>query len=186
MSVSEEIIIRNVDLNDAKELLRIYAYYVKTTAISFEYDVPTIEEFTERIKKISLKYPYIVAEMKNATIFGDEVIGYAYANTFIDRAAYDHCVELTIYLNHKFQGQGIGKKLYQYLQNELKAMKILNLYACVAYPLVEDEFLTMNSVNFHKHLGFEICGHFKKCGYKFDRWYDMVYMEKIINSELRM
>lgn len=57
-------------------------------------------------------------------------------------------------------------------------MGILNLYACIGYPQVEDEYLTKNSAEFHAHLGFELVGTFHNCGYKFDRWYDMVWMEK--------
>ena len=61
-------------------------------------------------------------------------------------------------------------------------MGILNLYACIGYPQVEDEYLTKNSAEFHAHLGFELVGTFHNCGYKFDRWYDMVWMEKIIGE----
>ena len=59
---------------------------------------------------------------------------------------------------------------------------ILNLNACIGYPEIEDEYLTKNSVEFHNHLGYRLVGKFNKCGYKFDRWYDMVWMEKIIGE----
>lgn len=61
-------------------------------------------------------------------------------------------------------------------------MGILNLYACIGFPQVEDEYLTKNSAQFHAHLGFALCGTFRNCGYKFGRWYDMVWMEKIIGE----
>ena len=61
-------------------------------------------------------------------------------------------------------------------------MGILNLYACIGYPQVEDDYLMKNSAEFHAHLGFELVGTFHNCGYKFDRWYDMVWMEKIIGE----
>ena len=173
MSVSN-ILIRNVSISDAEALLKIYAYYVKHTAISFEYDVPTLEEFSNRILNITAKYPYLVAECDG------DIVGYACAHKFIDRAAYDHSVETTIYIAENLKNHGIGGKLYQKLEEELKVIGIINLYACVAYPEVEDEYLTMNSVNFHQHFGYEICGRFQKCGYKFNRWYDMVWMEKLI------
>ena len=80
----------NVTAADAKELLAIYSVYVKDTAISFEYTVPTVEEFTERIKTISARYPYIKA------VENGGILGYAYAGTFKDRAAYDWSVETTI------------------------------------------------------------------------------------------
>lgn len=71
--------------------------------------------------------------------------------------------------------------LYQKLENELKDNGITNLYAYIGTPVKdEDEYLTFNSVKFYKHLGFEQVGEFHKCGYKFDRWYNMVWMEKLI------
>ena len=85
--------IRTVRLDDAEELLRIYSYYVENTAITFEYDVPTVDEFRKRIETITEKYPYFVYEENG------KIIGYAYANTFKDRAAYDWAVEMTIYMD---------------------------------------------------------------------------------------
>ena len=61
-------------------------------------------------------------------------------------------------------------------------MGILNLYACIGYPKVEDEYLNKNSAQFHEHLGFHLCGTFENCGYKLNRWYDMIWMEKIIGE----
>ena len=54
--------------------------------------------------------------------------------------------------------------------------------ACIAYPAQEDEYLTRNSVEFHAHLGYRMVGQFHQCGYKFHRWYDMVWMEKLIGE----
>ena len=77
---------------------------------------------------------------------------------------------------------GMGRALYEALADRLQAMGILNLYACIGYPQVEDEYLTRNSARFHEHLGFALVGTFHNCGYKFGRWYDMVWMEKIIGE----
>ena len=107
-----------------------------------------------------------------------KIIGYAYANTFKDRAAYDWAVEMTIYMDKDSRHKGSGKKLYETLEKELKKQNITNLYACIGYPEVEDEYLTKNSVGYHEHLGYRFVGEFKKCGYKFNRWYNMVWMEK--------
>lgn len=168
--------IRTVRLDDAEELLRIYSYYVENTAITFEYDVPTVGEFRKRIETITEKYPYFVYEENG------KIIGYAYANTFKDRAAYDWAVEMTIYMDKDSRHKGSGKKLYETLEKELKKQNITNLYACIGYPEVEDEYLTKNSVGYHEHLGYRFVGEFKKCGYKFNRWYNMVWMEKIIGE----
>ena len=89
--LSNGITTRYVVPEDAKRLLEIYAPYVENTAITFEYDVPTLEEFIERIRHTLEKYPYIVA-LNNGTI-----VGYAYAGMFHEREAYSRCVETSIY-----------------------------------------------------------------------------------------
>ena len=168
--------IRNVRIEDAAELLTIYKPYVEKTAITFEIEVPTLEEFQNRITNTLKKYPYFVAVCNNM------IVGYAYCSPFKDRAAYDHSVEVSIYLNADYQGLGLGRKLYEKLEEALNKQGILNLYACIASPIVEDETLTCNSIEFHQHMGYTLIGKFHQCGYKFDRWYDMVWMEKMIGQ----
>lgn len=175
----ENIVIRSASVNDAEALLKIYAYYVENTAITFEYEVPTVEEFQQRIANTLKKYPYLVAE-KEGTI-----LGYAYAGVFKDRAAYDWSAEVTIYLSHNATKCGIGRKLYEALETEMKKRGFLNLYACIGYPVEEDEYLTKNSAQFHAHLGYQTVGEFHKCGYKFGRWYNMIWMEKLIGGNER-
>ena len=172
----ENMIIRTATANDAEAILNIYAYYVENTAITFEYDVPTIEEFIQRIENTLKKYPYLVAEKDG------EILGYAYAGVFKDRAAYDWSAETTIYLKQDAVKCGIGRMLYEALEKEMKKRGFLNLYACIGYPIDDDEYLTKNSAEFHAHLGFETVGEFHKCGYKFGRWYNMIWMEKIIGE----
>lgn len=168
---------RCVTPEDADRLLEIYSYYVKNTAISFEYEVPSIEEFRERIVNITKKYPYICA------IVDGTIIGYAYAGVFHARKAYEHSVELSIYVELEKRRGGCGRILYNVLEEMLKKQGIKNLYACIAVPPKKaDEYLNFDSVKFHKKMGFKLAGHFHACGKKFDRWYDMVYMEKIISA----
>ena len=174
----ENMIIRTATANDAEELLNIYAYYVENTAITFEYDVPTLEEFTQRIENTLKKYPYLVAEKDG------EILGYAYAGVFKDRAAYGWSAETTIYLKQDAVKCGLGRMLYETLEKEMKKRGFLNLYACIGYPIDDDEYLTKNSAEFHAHLGFETVGEFHKCGYKFGRWYNMIWMEKIIGEHI--
>lgn len=170
------ITVRDAEPADAQRILTIYDYYVKNTAITFEYDTPTIDEFRERMRRTMRRYPYLVAERDGA------VLGYAYAGAFVGRAAYDWSCELSIYLDHTAQKQGLGRALYAALEARLRAMGILNLYACIGYPRADDEYLTTNSADFHAHLGFVKVGEFHQCGYKFGRWYDMIWMEKIIGA----
>ena len=110
------------------------------------------------------------------------IAGYAYAGAFVGRAAYDWSCETSIYLDKNARRCGIGKTLYAALEKELKKMGILNMYACIGYPDNEDEYLTKNSAEFHSHIGFVQVGEFHKCGYKFGRWYNMIWMEKIIGE----
>ncbi|MBQ7595612.1 MAG: GNAT family N-acetyltransferase [Clostridia bacterium] len=168
--------IRKATPDDSGRLLEIYSYYVKNTAISFEYDVPSAEEFRNRIENTLKKYPYLVAEENGV------IQGYAYAKDFVGRAAYSRSCELTIYLDKDAKKRGCGRRLYEALEKELKDMGILNLYACIGDPVTEDEYLTKNSEQFHEHLGFKKVGVFHKCGYKFNRWYNMIWMEKIIGE----
>jgi len=168
--------IRAAAPGDAAALAEIYAYYVEKTAITFEYDAPSPGEFEQRIRDISSRYPYIVAETYGG------IAGYAYAAVFKDRAAYDRCVEVTVYLAPEAKGRGIGKALYAELERLLAEMGILNLYACIAVTDTEDEYLTNASRDFHAHLGYREIGTFRRCGRKFSRWYDMVWMEKFIGE----
>lgn len=159
---------------NAKELLKIYEPYVTDTAVTFEYDVPTVSEFSERIANTLAKYPYLAA------VCGGELVGYAYANAFKERAAYERCCEVSIYVRSNFHKNGVGRALYGVLEKLLKKQGVLNMNACIAYTDTEDEFLTHTSVKFHSAMGFSRVGKFKKCGYKFGRWYDMVWFEKHI------
>lgn len=171
-----EIVIREAGTEDAAGLLNIYAPYVLETAITFEYQVPSEAEFKERIRRILDRYPYIVAEADG------KIIGYAYAGAFGERAAYDRAAEVTVYVEKSRRKSGAGKALYTALEKILTYQNVLNVNACIAYPEQEDEYLTKNSAQFHEHMGYSLAGRFHKCGYKFGRWYDMIWMEKFLGE----
>lgn len=171
-----EVYIRTAAFDDAPALLEIYAPYVRNTAVTFEYEVPSIEEFAGRIAHTLERFPYLTAQKDG------QIIGYAYASPFHSRAAYAWSVEVSIYVALGFCGQGIGRELYRILEDILKKQNVLNLYACIACTETEDEYLTNASLRFHEHMGYRINGTFPKCGRKFGRWYDMVWMEKIIGE----
>ena len=213
---------------DAEALLAIYAPYVEETAITFEYEVPGVEEFRTRIAHTLATYPYIVAveeQPANAdTAHADgtsstcidcsdanadaghadgvpassmptagadaaggtcrtseHIIGYAYVGRLHERAAYDWSVETSIYVDRSARKHGLGRQLYERLEAILRAMNIISVNACIAYPGTNnDPYLNTNSPDFHAHLGYQLVGHFHACAYKFDRWYDMIWMEKWI------
>ncbi|MDD7740729.1 MAG: GNAT family N-acetyltransferase, partial [Lachnospiraceae bacterium] len=104
--MEEKMQIRFVTEEDAEELLAIYAPYVEQTAITFEYEIPSEEEFAERIGKVQERYPYLAAELNG------EILGYAYVSPFKNRAAYDWAVETSIYVRMDRKRQGVGKLLY--------------------------------------------------------------------------
>lgn len=162
--------------NDAQELLNIYAYYVKQTAITFEYTVPSLEQFQERIRHTLTAYPYLVAKRKN------EILGFAYTGPFNKRAAYQWNVETSIYLKQGDLKKGGGALLYRALEQLSRAQNIVNLNACLSYHDLEDVRLPKSSYYFHQRRGFKQVAHFHQCGYKFDRWYDMIWMEKRIQT----
>ena len=163
--------IRPATPDDAPAIRAIYAYYVEHTAVTFDYETPTEEDFRARIAKTLEKYPYLVL------LEDGRIRGYAYARAFVGRAAYGHCAETTIYLDHDARGRGLGGILYDALEAELKDRGIRNLYACIGDPITEDETLTHASERFHRHCGWEKVGTFHRCGYKFGRW-----MEKMIGE----
>lgn len=164
---------------DAGRLLEIYGPYVERTAITFEYEIPSEEEFAMRMKKTLEKYPYLVAEREG------EVLGYAYAGAFHERAAYGWAAETSIYTAWNQRRRGVGRRLHDALETSLKEQGILNMNACVACPWQEeDQYLTRNSLEFHRHLGYRLVGEFHQCGYKFGRWYNMAWLEKHIGDHV--
>ena len=164
-------------VNDIESLLSVYAPYVENTAVSFEYEVPSIDEFRSRFEKITKKYPYFLAEDSNG-----KVLGYTYYSEFKNREAYRYSVETTIYLAKEACGRGIGRNLYEVLEKAAKAQNITNMNACIATCKTEDEYLTNRSYYFHEKMGYKLVGTFHNSGYKFDKWYDMVWMEKSVGE----
>ena len=162
--------IRLANPSDAATLLAIYAPYVENTAITFEYEVPTIEDFTNRIEKTLEKYPYLVAEEDGV------VLGYAYASTYYARAAYDWVVELSVYVSQNARGKGVGSKLYDELEDLLGQMGYMHFLACISLP-------NEASLALHRERGYQQVAHFPKIGYKFERWHDIVWLQKSLEKQ---
>ena len=162
--------IRLAKKSDAAALLAIYAPYVENTAITFEYEVPTIEDFANRIEKTLGKHPYLVAEEDGV------VLGYAYASTYYARAAYDWAVELSVYVSQDARGKGVGSKLYDELEGLLDQMGYMHFLACISLP-------NEDSLAFHAKRGYQQVAHFPKIGYKFERWHDIVWLQKSLEKQ---
>ena len=162
--------IRTVQLSDAEAILKVYAPFITDTCISFEYVVPSMEEFSQRIASISAEYPYIVLEEDG------EIVGYAYSHRYLERVAYSWDVEVTIYLAPKVQGKGLGVILYDALEKLMTLQNIKNLYSCITGD-------NIHSIEMHRSMGYELIGTFPKAGFKLDRWLDVVWMAKAIGEK---
>ena len=172
-----EFQIRAAKAEDAQEVLDIYAYYVEHTAITYEYEVPVLEDFRKRICHTLEKYPYLVAETPDG-----QIIGYAYAGPYHVRAAYAWNAEMTIYMDHSQRGYGAGKQLYLLLEKILKAQGIVNAIALVTPPATDADKGEYNSVHFHERMGYELAGRVVYSGYKFHKWFDTVTMVKRLGT----
>ncbi|MBO5868224.1 MAG: N-acetyltransferase [Oscillospiraceae bacterium] len=160
--------VRMATLRDVPQILEIYRPYIEHTAISFEYVVPSLEEFTQRFSGITAEFPWLVWEEDGC------ILGYAYGSKAFDRAAYQWSAAASIYLRQEAWGKGIGKKLYAALEEFLRLQGYRKVYAVIT---------TANeaSVAFHKAVGYRQTGTMPDCGYKFGNWYGTIWMEKDLN-----
>lgn len=161
--------IRLVKPDDSGHILKIYAPYVTDTAFSFEIDVPSPQEFAARVQSISSKYPYLVY------ISDDKIIGYAYASSHKERAAYCYDVDVSVYISSDYHGSGAAYELYKCLFDILYKLGYYNAYAGITVP-------NNRSIRFHEKHGFKSIGTYHKTGYKFDSWHDVLWMEKEIRD----
>jgi len=156
--------IRDVTINDAQQIVNIYNYYVLNSIVTLDLVPFSVQDFEEKINAISSQFPFIVFEENN------QILGYAYANTFRTKPAYKNTVELTVYLDHENIGKQIGKKLYTELIMQLKKQKYHVLIGGLTLP-------NDASVKLHENFGFEKVAHFKEVGYKFNAWYDVGFWQ---------
>lgn len=159
--------LRLARVEDAPALLEIYAPYVTDTNISFEYEVPSLEEFSQRVKTISALHPYLVWEE------GEKLLGYAYAHPYAARPAYQWGAELTVYLRPEATHRGLGPKLYGALFDLLRLQGVRTVYGCITAE-------NKASVAMHRAMGFAEGGLFRNAGYKMGRWLDVLWLEKDI------
>lgn len=156
--------IRLATIDDSASILRIYTPFITDTIITFEYTVPSITEFKERMAHIQASYPWLVCEINNI------IAGYAYASRFREREAYKWSVDFAIYIDPEYQGKNIGKALYYALSEALKLQGYYNAYAGVTIPNVKSEGL-------HEAFGFHSIGTYHNVGYKFGGWHDVRWYE---------
>lgn len=158
---------RRATEEDVVSILAIYAPYVTDSAITFEYDVPSEEEFRQRIRTISAEYPYFVCESDGL------ILGYAYAHRHMERAAYQWNAEISIYIRQGFTGKGLGKTMCQALIDLLRLQGIRNVFSCVTIP-------NERSAHLHHSMEFSTEGIFQNAGYKCGKWQTIAWFRKNI------
>ncbi|MGN0776971.1 MAG: GNAT family N-acetyltransferase [Candidatus Ventricola sp.] len=154
---------------DAEGILAVYAPYIEKTAITFETEVPSLAEFTQRVARIGADFPYLVLEIDG------ELAGYAYAHRQAERAAYAWNAELSIYLAESRRGRGLGAPLYRLLETLLAMQGYVNLYGVITAS-------NRASIAMHERLGYRQIGLHEKTGWKFDQWHDVAWLHKRVGE----
>lgn len=161
-------IIRDVHIDDARQLVDIYNYYVLNSVITFD-DVPLkVQAFEEKITTIKEGFPFLVFEEEA------KILGYAYAGKWRQKPAYKNTVEITVYLKKGEVGKQIGTKLYADLLNQLRKQNIHAIIGGMTLP-------NKASVRLHEKFGFEQVAHFKEVGLKFNKWLDVGFWQLILS-----
>lgn len=157
--------IRLAEKEDVADILEIYTPYIKGSTATFEYEVPSLREFTSRFERITNEFPWLVCEADG------KVAGYAYAERAFERAAYQWNADLAVYINPRYQRMGIARKFYQCLEEFLKLQGYCNVYTAVTG-------MNESSIRFHDSIGYGQFANFRNSGYKFGEWLDVVWFEK--------
>ncbi|MEO7538452.1 MAG: N-acetyltransferase family protein [Pyrinomonadaceae bacterium] len=162
--------VRSATSNDAAAVAEIYNYYIANSHATFELDSIDAAEMLRRIESgWSGEYPFMVYEEDG------EVLGYAYGHQYKPRKAYEYSIEVSVYVRNGHEGGSIGTRLYEQLFAEIGRGDFHAIIAGISLP-------NEASIRLHEKFGFEKVAHFREVGFKFDRWIDVGYWEKIVNS----
>ena len=162
-------IIRLAGPADANEILAIYAPYIRDTSLTFETEVPALEDFSKRITDYSENWPWLVCEIDGV------IAGYAYGARYRERVAYQWCTESSVYIHNDFHRRGIAQALYSALFDIFKKQGFRNVYAVINLP-------NENSVKFHESCGFRYFATFEQVGYKLGKWKNVGWWRLIVND----
>ena len=162
-------VLRLATVSDAEEILHIYAPYIVNTSFTFETEVPSVEEFAERIRTYLLNWPWVVCEIDG------RIAGYTYATRHRERTAYQWCTESSVYIQDDFQRAGIARALYTALIDILKKQRFRNIYAVINLP-------NEKSIAFHESCGFKYFATYEKVGYKLGKWKNVGWWKLSVNE----
>jgi phosphinothricin acetyltransferase len=157
--------IRAFNTEDSESILDIYKPFILEGPVTFETEIPSLPEFEQRLSGIAASFPFLVAEENG------QILGYAYAGKYRERAAYRWHVETSIYLHESARGKGLGTQLYTILLNELEQRKFTRAYAIVGLPNPESKKL-------HIRCGFEPLVTHHNAGWKQGAWLDVLWLTK--------
>ena len=161
--------IRLAQPKDAEGILAIYAPYITNTSFTFEADVPSVKDFSDRITSYLVNWPWLVCEIDG------KIAGYAYGSKYRERVGYQWCVECSVYIHDDFQRLGIAKALYTALFEILKKQGYRNVYAVINLP-------NERSVQLHERCGFTWFANYENVGYKLGQWKTVGWWQLIIND----
>jgi L-amino acid N-acyltransferase YncA len=161
--------IRIATPDDAAAILDIYAPYIRNTSLTFETDVPTIDEFATRIRHYLENWPWLVYENNG------RIIGYAYASRYRERTAYQWSIECSVYVHDDHFRSGVARSLYSKLFALLKAQRFNTVYAVINLP-------NDRSVVFHESMGFRYFATYEKVGYKLGKWKNVGWWQLQLND----
>lgn len=161
--------IRVAKKEDAASMLGIYAPFILNSGITQETELPSLENFQQRIISTLEERPWLVCEMDG------EIAGYAYAGKHRERKGYQWCTEPSVYVHQKFYRHAVANALYTALFDILKLQGYVNAYAVITLP-------NDKSVAFHERFGFSYLTTYKKIGFKLGQWHDVGWWQKNINE----
>lgn len=164
----DDLTIRAATPSDAVAVAAIYNHYVAETAVTFEEEPVAAVEMARRIEAVlSAPLPWLVARR------GADVLGYAYASPWRPRSAYRYSVEITAYVAPRAGRRGVGSQLYRQLFTALQARGVHAVIGGIALP-------NEASVALHEKFGLRKVAHFEQVGFKFNRWIDVGYWQRIL------
>jgi phosphinothricin acetyltransferase len=164
----EQAVIRSATEDDSHSIADIYNHYILNTIVTFEEQAVSPREMSGRINKVlSDSLPYLVA------VQDDLVVGYAYATKWHERSAYRYSAETTIYLESRQVGKKMGSILYSALLFQLEERGLHVAMGGIALP-------NPRSVALHEKLGFTKVAHYKEVGFKFGKWLDVGYWQRLL------
>lgn len=159
--------IRLAGEEDIEDIREIYRPYVEKTTVSFEWELPSREEFMARFQRITKEFPWLVYDINGKTA------GYAYSERVFERTAYQWSVDMAVYIHPDYHNRGAGRKLYHALEELLKLQGYINVYALVTKQ-------NHASVAFHKAEGYTEVAGFPHAGFKMGQWLEVIWFQKTL------